>query len=171
MTLAASLNRTTQTFSEFWNARNARERAMLAAAAAAVFLGVVYAILIGPAVSGRERLESSLPALRQQAAQLQAMSREASSLSGAEAPPPAAPMSKEAIEAALTRKGLKAQNVAWSGETARIQLSSVSFAGLLDWIDDMQKTGGLSVVDANIVALAQPDMVNATLTLRQRKTE
>jgi hypothetical protein len=35
----------------------------------------------------------------------------------------------------------------------------------------MQKSALVTVVEANIVALAQPDMVNATLTLRQQKNE
>jgi type II secretory pathway component PulM len=37
---------------------------------------------------------------------------------------------------------------------------------MMNWLVEMQKTALLSVVDANIVALAQPDMVNATFTLR-----
>jgi general secretion pathway protein M len=171
MSVAASMNRTAQTFSQFWNARNPRERSMLAAAVAVIILGLFYVLLIDPALSGRERLSASLPAMRQQAAQLQALSREAASLPAAADAAPSTPMTKESIDAALTRKGMKAQNVGLTGDVARIQLSSVSFAGLLDWIDDMQKSAGALVVDANIVALAQPDMVNATVTLRQRKTE
>ncbi len=58
-----------------------------------------------------------------------------------------------------------------TGDFAKVQLASVSFAGTLNWLDDMQKTALLSVVDASIVALAQPDMVNATFTLRQQRNE
>jgi general secretion pathway protein M len=108
--------------------------------------------------------------VRQQVAQLQAMSREARALSNKSAPS-ITPISKESLEAALTRKGLKAQTVALTGDIARVQLSAVSFAGLLDWLDDMQKNALVTVVEANIVALAQPDMVNATLPLRQQKNE
>ena len=76
-------------------------------------------------------------------------------------------MTKENIEAALARSGLKAQNVMLSGDFAKVQLSAVSFANTLYWLDDMQKTARLSATDANIVALSQPDMINATFTLSQ----
>jgi general secretion pathway protein M len=54
-----------------------------------------------------------------------------------------------------------------TGDFAKVQLTAASFAATLNWLDDMQKTALLSVVDANIVALDKPDMVNATFTLRQ----
>jgi general secretion pathway protein M len=127
---------------------------------------LAYALLIDPALSGRDQLNKNLPVLRQQVAQMQALSKEAAALSGKSASPLIA-MSKENIEAALARNGLKPQSVMLTGDFAKVQLSAVSFAGTLNWLDDMQKTALLSVVDANIVVLAQPDMVNATFTLRQ----
>jgi general secretion pathway protein M len=157
-------------FTEFWDGRDARERAALTAAAAVAILGLFYAVLIGPALTGRERLNQELPTLRQQLAQLQALAREAASLAGTN-PTATAPLTKESLEASLLRQGLKAETVALTGDIARIQLSSVSFAALMAWLDEMQKTALLSVIDANIIALAQPDMVNATLTLRQTKSE
>ena len=42
---------------------------------------------------------------------------------------------------------------------------------MLDWLDEMQKTARLSVVDANIVALPAVDSINATLTLKQQRIE
>ena len=71
----------------------------------------------------------------------------------------------------LARNGLKAQNVMLTGDFAKIQLASVSFASTLHSLDDMQKNALLFVVDANIVALAQPDMVNAIFTLHQQRNE
>ena len=165
MNLTGLLNQSRQSFSEFWAVRDARERAMLAVAALVVTVGLAYALLIDPALSGRDQLNKNLPVLRQQVAQMQALSKEAAALSGKSASPLIA-MSKENIEAALARNGLKPQSVMLTGDFAKVQLSAVSFAGTLNWLDDMQKTALLSVVDANIVALAQPDMVNATFTLR-----
>jgi general secretion pathway protein M len=166
MNLTGLLNQSMQSFSEFWAVRDARERAMLAVAALVVTFGLAYALLIDPALSGRDQLNKNLPVLRQQVAQMQALSKEAATLSGKSASPLIA-MSKENIEAALARNGLKPQSVMLTGDFAKVQLSAVSFAGTLNWLDDMQKTALLSVVDANIVVLAQPDMVNATFTLRQ----
>jgi len=166
MNLTGLLNQSRQSFSEFWAVRDARERAMLAVAALVVTVGLAYALLIDPALSGRDQLNKNLPVLRQQVAQMQALSKEAATLSGKSASPLIA-MSKDNIEAALARNGLKPQSVMLTGDFAKVQLSAVSFAGTLNWLDDMQKTALLSVVDANIVVLAQPDMVNATFTLRQ----
>ena len=58
-----------------------------------------------------------------------------------------------------------------TGDYAKVEIAPVSFAGTLSWLDDMQKTALLYVVDAEIVALAQTDMVDATLTLRQARND
>jgi general secretion pathway protein M len=178
MSLTDLLGQTRQSFSEFWAARDARERTMLGLATLVVAFGLGYALLIDPALSGRDRLSKSLPMLRQQVAQMQALSKEAAALSEKSASPlsgksvaPLMVVSKENIEAALGRNGLKPQNVTLTGDFAKVQLTAASFAGMLNWLDDMQKTALLSVVDANIVALSQSDMVNATLTLRQQRNE
>ena len=170
MKLAALMLQSRQTFLEFWAARDARERAMLAIAALVVAFGLVYALLVGPALSGRDSLNKNLPLLRQQVAQMQTLSKQAAALSIKPAAPLAA-MSKENIEAALARNGLKPQSLLLTGDFAKVQLASVSFSATMDWLDDMQQTALLSVADANIVALPKPDMVNATFTLRQPSHE
>ena len=164
------LQQSGQSLAEFWAARDPRERALLAAAAIAVALGLYYALLVAPALTGRGQLHKNLPELRQQAAQLQALAQEAAIFSGKSAPVVAA-VSEESIRTALAHKGLQPQSVTLSGELAKVQLTAVSFSGMLEWLDDMQKTAKLSVVDANIVALPQPDRVNAALTLRRSGNE
>jgi general secretion pathway protein M len=164
------MNRLKQSLSTFWGERNQRERSMLVAAIAVVVVGLFYMLLIDPAVSGRQMLEKRLPALRQQAAELQAMAKDATALSG-KAAAPAAAVTRESLEASLTRNGLKPQSVSLTGDLAKVQLSSASFAGITDWLDEMQRTARLSVAEATIEALAQADMVNATLTLRQQRSE
>lgn len=170
MNLTGLLKQLEQSLMKFWSARDARERAVLSAAAAMVSCGLIYALMIGPALNGREKLSKNLPLLRQQVAQMQAMSKEAAAFSGKTAPAVAA-ISRSYIEAELARKGLKAQSVMLTGDYVKMQLVSASFAGTLGWLDEMQRTARLSVVDANIVALAQADMVDATLTLRQARSE
>lgn len=166
MSLTSLLGQSRQSFSEFWAVRDARERAMLAVAALVVALGLTYALLINPPLTGRGRLNKNLPMLHQQVAQMQALSREAAALSEKSAAPLMA-VSKQNIEAALARNGLKPQSVVLTGDFTKVQLAAVSFSGTLNWLDEMQKSALLSVVDANIVALAQPDMINATFTLRK----
>lgn len=166
MNLTSLLNQSRQSLAGFWMACDARERVMLAVAAVAAALGLFHALLIDPALTGRNQLHKNLPELRRQVAQLQVLSIEAAALS-AKAAPQTTAMSKGSIEAALARNGLKPQSVILTGDIAKVQLAAVSFADTLNWLDEMQKTARLSVVDANIVALAQPDVVNATFTLRQ----
>lgn len=155
---------------DFWSGRDARERRMLAIGAAAVALALIYLVGIAPAASGASRLQRDLPQLRQQAAALQAMSRETQSLA-AGTPQQAALSTQESIEAALSRKGIKAQSVVVTADLVRIQLNNASFAGVLDWLDELQKVARLSVVETNFSAQAQTDIVNATLSLRQPKLD
>ncbi len=159
-----------ESVSTFWMERQARERSLLMAAGAVIVLGMVYAFLLEPAISGRQQLEKSLPALRQQAAEMQVLSRQAATLASINAQPPAT-VTRESIESSLVRRGLKPQSVALTGDLVRLQMAPVSFAGLLEWLEEMRQTARLSVVEATIVAQAQADMVNVTLTLKQPKTE
>lgn len=156
--------------SAFWLERNARERKLLISAASVLTLGLLYALLIDPALQGRIQLEKNLPLLRQQAAELQALSKEVSGLT-AQAAASVAPMSRESIDAGLARKGLKAQSITLTADFAKVQLAAVPFANVLRWLDDAQKAERLMVLDANISALESPGSVNAVLTLRQQKAE
>ena len=156
--------------SEFLAARTARTRALLAVAAIAGSLSLVYGAMIDPALTGRESLYKELPVLRQQALQMQLLSKESAALSA----PPAVmliAMSKEAIETDLARNGLQATSVMLTGNYAKVQFAAASFGSVLNWLDEWQKSARVSVVDADIVALAQPDTVNATFTLQQPGNE
>jgi general secretion pathway protein M len=82
MNLTGLLKVSRLSFSEFWAVRDASERAMLSAAFVAAILGLIYALLIDPALTGRKQLNNDLPLLRQQVAQLQALSKEAAALAG-----------------------------------------------------------------------------------------
>jgi general secretion pathway protein M len=160
-----------QTLSTFWSERNKREQNMLAVAVVVVVVGLLYALLIDPALSGRSDLEKKLPGLRQQAAEVRALSKEASaSVAKTSATPPPA-MTRESIESSLSKKGLKAQSVTVSGELAKVQLNGVPFSATTEWLTDVQKTARMSVVEAIVEAQQQPDSVNANLTLRQQRGE
>lgn len=154
----------------FWNERNARERTMLGVGAAVLLLFLVYLLLFAPALKGRKQLSHDLPELRQKAAQMQALATQAAELKSA-AGVTTEPVSQESVAASLSAHGLKPKNLAVSDGLIRLQLDPVSFAGLLDWLNEQQKTSHLSVVEANFIASAQLDMVNATLTLKQQHSE
>ena len=177
------LNQFKKSFSEFWAARNVRERAMLSVAVVAMVLASTYVLLVDPAWSGRIRLDKNLLELRQQVAQMQALSKVAMALAKAPAKPlPEQPgagnsaaqaltMTQANIETALARNGLKPKNVMVNGSMVKVQFAAASFSGILNWLDEMQKSAQLAVTNAHIVALVQPDSVDATLTLRQQGHE
>jgi general secretion pathway protein M len=170
----------------FWNERNARERGMLAAAATVVVLGLVYVLLLDPALNQRAQLEQQLPALRQQAAEVRALTREAGA-AGARASAPVPAVTRASLDASLARRGLKAQEITVSGEVARVRFDNASFADLVDWLADMHRSARLAVAEAKIEAGGQGqdgsqaegqsaaqaanqlDRVSAAFTLRQQR--
>lgn len=159
-----------QALASFWEQREPRERLILSVGILAVMLALLYLLLIEPALNGRAQLEKNLPVLRQQAASFQAQAREAASLAGKGMPNVPATTNAR-LEASLTGRGLRAQNISVTPDLIRLQLSSASFAELLAWLNEMQKSSRLSVVESNVVAQEAIDTVNATLTLRQQKAE
>ena len=156
----------------FWSARNAREQRWLSLAGAVILIGLLYGVLIDPALSGKATLTTSLPALRQQTAHMQAMQREIGSLSVAAANNAnTAEIGKTQIEATLARKGLRPQNLAVTGDTVRLQFTKAAYSDLLAWIADMQKDARLSLVDASFASGAEVDVVDARLTLQRLKDD
>jgi general secretion pathway protein M len=170
MNPAGPLKLAYHSFSEFWARRDGRERSMLTAAAVVIVFAIIYALLIAPALTGRKQLSKDLPLLRQQVAQMQALSKQAEALSGMPVTSVTV-MSRENIEASLVRHGLKLQSLLLTGDYAKVKLGSVSFSGTLSWLEEMQKSSRISVVDASIAALDQPDLVDATMTLSQVRNE
>jgi general secretion pathway protein M len=156
--------------SQFWQVRDMRERRLLTLGAAAIVLALVYLSAIDPALSGRESLKKTLPPLRQQAAQMQAMANQVEAASEQEAPQVES-LTRESLEASLTRAGLKAQNVNVGDRLMTLQFANVPFSNLLRWLEEAQRASLLTVLESNILALNQADMVNATLILRQQKDE
>jgi general secretion pathway protein M len=164
------INHLKQSAATFWNERNKREQNMLAIGIAAVVLALIYMVLLDPAMSGRKDLQKKLPALRQQSAEVQSLAREVQATGQKSvAPPPA--LTRESVESSLTSKGLKPQNLAVTGELVKAQLNGASFSAITDWLTDVHRTMRLTVLDANIEAQQQVDVVNANLTLRQQRSD
>jgi len=166
MKAAASIVALRERALAYWLARTEQERKFLAFGAAVVLVALVYALLLAPALEGRATLQRSLPQLRQQAAQLQSMAAEASTLAANPAPPPA-PMTREALNASLAQRSLNPGSLTLTGEYAKLQFNGVSFANLVAWLDAQRRENRIQVQDAAFTALAAEGQVDATLTLRQ----
>ena len=155
---------------QFWSARSARERTTLIVGLSVVVVVSLYSLLIDPALSGRTKLGTDLPALRLQAAQIQELARQAAAYSGKSSVDQ--PVLTEAgIRSSLQENGLTPRDLTLNGNYVQVKLSNSSFAGALHWLDDMQRTSLLTVVDASISATSEPGKVDATLSLRQSGTE
>jgi len=154
----------------FWSEREARERRTVSVGAAVVSVIVLYMVAFAPALDGTARLQKELPQLRQQALALQALSREALAIN-ANAPAPAVLSTRESVEAALARKGIKAQSVVATGDLVRVQMNGVSFAAVVEWLDEMQKSARLNLAESRFTAQAQIDIVDVALSLRQPRTD
>lgn len=150
----------------FWSARTEQERRFLTVGGAVLGAALCYAVLLAPALEGSAKLRKTLPELRQQAAELQALSVEAAALRG-QSPIAPAPITRDSLQSSLTARGLTAQSLALTGEYAKLQLNGVPFAALVVWLDAVRGESKLQVQDASISAQDSAGMVNATLTLRQ----
>ena len=153
-------------FTALWMARTEQERRFLGVGGAVVLAVLLYLILVAPAVEGRAALRRTLPQLRQQAAELQAMAQEARAL--AQAPNTEIPaLSRDAVDASLRGRGLSPQSLSMNGEYIKLQLNNVAFAGLAAWLDEQRHANRVLVQDAVVTALPAAGQVDAALTLRQ----
>lgn len=166
MTIATKIGELRERALAYWIARTDQERKFLTIGGVVVLLAIVYSVLLDPALSGREELRRSLPALRQQAAQLQSLAAEAQALAG-QPPPAVTPMTREGLTASMAQRGLTAASLTMTGEYAKIQLNGVSFANLMAWLDAQRRENRVLVQDAAFTAQTALGQVDATLTLRQ----
>jgi general secretion pathway protein M len=166
MSAASSVGQLRERLTVAWLARTEQERKFLAIGGALAALALVYALFVAPAVAGRAQLEKTLPQMRQDAAQMRSMALEAGDL--ARQPVlQVAPMTRESVAASLAAVSITPGSLAVTGDTARLQLSGVSFANLVGWLDAQRRESRISVQQAAFTAQDQAGQVDATLTLRQ----
>ena len=166
MSFATTIAQYRERANAFWLARTEQERRFLAVGGAVVLLALLYLLLVDPAVTGRAQLRRSLPQLRQQAAELQGMAQEANNLAHAPAAP-VTPLTREALTASLSGRGLTPQSLSMTGEYIKLQLNNVSFANLVSWLDEQRRANRVLVQDAVATSLPAAGQVDASLTLRQ----
>ena len=149
-----------------WLARTEQERKYLAIGAAVAALALVYGLFIGPALAAKSQLEKELPQLRTQNAQLRTMALEAGELAR-QPVVQVTPMTRESLIASLAALSITPGSVTMTGEFARLQLTGVSFANLVTWLDAQRRENRIAVQESTVTALAVPGQVDASLTLRQ----
>jgi general secretion pathway protein M len=153
----------------FWAERSEQERKFLTVGGIVLALGLVYGLLIDPALTGREKLRNDLPQLRQQAAELKALAGEAAQLAAQPPLQPPVPMTRESLNASLSSRGLNPSNVVMTGEYAKLEFKGASFAGVVTWLDTVRRENRIGVQDASFTALSTAGQVDASMTLRQER--
>lgn len=155
-------------FSRFWSSRTDRERRILAAGVALLSLILLWLLLIDPALEARARWQKDLPELRNQLAQMRALSNEINSLPARPASA-AAELSRPAIERSLNDKGLRPQSLTITDEKLTLSFTDVSFAMLTEWLQQWQSGAQLAVTDATVTARERLGRVDARLILQRAR--
>jgi type II secretory pathway component PulM len=84
---------------------------------------------------------------------------------------PIAPLNREAIDASLLRRQLKAQSLTMSEDSVRIQLNAARYANVMEWMLEVQKAMRLYVDDVKFTGQTEVGQVNVVISLKQhRKT-
>ena len=79
------------------------------------------------------------------------------------------PVSREVIEASLLRKGVKSQSLSATDDIVRVQIASVGYSAIMEWMLEMQKAARLTVEDVKLTALPEKGQVAVVLTMKQQK--
>lgn len=158
-------------WSEFWEARTAREKMLLTWGGAVLAVAIGYSVLWQPAADGRAHLRESLPAMQRQLAQMTAQADEARALAGAAASvSPGGQALKDALTASLSEHGMANAQVQLIGTTAQVQMKNASFPAWSAWLDDARKQYKVQVVEAHITALKADGQVDLTASLQPANT-
>ena len=153
-------------FSRFWQARHPRERRILLAGALVLSALVIWLLLVEPALQARSRWHKELPALRDQLAQMRALSADIGSLPASDAAA-ATELSPATIERSLDAQGLKAQSLKLADDQLDVSFTDIPFASLAEWLRQSQSSAQLIVSDATVSARDRPGRVDARLTLQR----
>ena len=157
-------------FTLYWLARTAQERTYLTVGGATVLGALVYMLFIGPPLEGRAKLNAQLPAMRVEAAKMQALALEAGDLAR-QAPVQVTPMTRDTLTASLTARSLTPASLVMSGEFAKVQFNGVAFSGLYAWLDAQRRENRIEVQEIGVTAATPAGQVDASLTLHQITAE
>jgi general secretion pathway protein M len=137
-------------------------------------LGLLYMVAFEPAWVGRQRLQTELPGLRTQLAQVESLAAEARQLSGQSAQPVESTQQiKVLLEQSIEAAGLKSHltQLSASGELIDVRFKGVPFQAFLTWFDAALRETRLRAVDVAIEREATPGMAAVRLTLESARRE
>jgi len=157
-----------------WAALQSRERRLVGAGTLLSLIGILYLVAFEPAWLGRQRLQTELPGLRTQLAQIESLAAEARQLAGQSAQPAESTQQiKALLEQSIEAAGLKSQmtQLSASGELIDLRFKGVPFQSFLTWFDAALRETRLRAVDVAIEREATPGMAAVRLTLESARRE
>jgi general secretion pathway protein M len=155
---------------EIWNAREPRERAVIAAGLVALVLAALWAWVWDPIEADRARLVAALPKLRAQALDVARQGAEVERLRNAARARGAAGAPADAVAAAA--KSLELADAvgtvtSLAEERVQVVLKPVPFDALMRLLGELGATHGLAVESLAVRAAPEPGRVQVeTLVLR-----
>ncbi|MFL9873916.1 type II secretion system protein GspM [Paraburkholderia megapolitana] len=161
-----------EAWATFWDARNAREKALLTWGGVALAVVIGWSVLWAPAQQGRAHLRDDLPAMQRHLAEMTAQANEAQALSGAaQGVAPTGGALKDALTTSLTEHGLAPTQVQVLGDVVQVQLKNASFPAWIQWLDDVRKQLKVQVAEAHVTALKADGQVDLTASLQPSTTK
>jgi general secretion pathway protein M len=149
-----------------WIGLARRERVLASIGLAVVGGALLFAVAIEPAWRTRARLESELPGLREQGAEVTALAQEAEALRGRAGTRVAGPELKMAIEQSLARAGLRAESVTGPGVAQLTIRGKALPAGVwLGWLEQTVRQMRLRVASARIARSGAAGTIDSEVTL------
>ena len=148
-----------QTWNEFWQARNPRERMILTYGGVFLILTLLYGLAWLPISEGRKKLSATLPQLRADVVQMRVHAQEVTGLKANGPRPPGTGASsgdtRQAAESGLQSANLRDKVSAIDrvdAQRVRITLNGMPFDALLMFLGDMQSQQRLRVETLQIQA-------------------
>ena len=158
---------------QVWRTLAARERRLVGAAVGIVVIAVAYLLLFEPAWNGRRALQTELPVLRGQLAQMSALAAEAKRLGAAHRGADSPQAMRAALEASVQGAGLSGSlaKIEHSGELFDLRFGSVPHAAWLAWLDTTVRETQLRVVDLAVTREPVHGLVSVRLVMEFPRAE
>jgi general secretion pathway protein M len=159
---------------EWWEARVPRERAIIAAGATALLIGIAWAYIWEPLAADRARLVDVMPRLRTQAVRVAMQGAEVDELRAAARArgPSAAPQA--AVDETMKAMGLAGvvTSVTSLGEgRVQVALRTVSFDALMRAVAELAEKYGMAVDSLTVKPAGEPGKVQVeNLVLRTARS-
>ncbi len=147
-TLPPALDDARRQAGKFWQARAPRERQLIALAALAVALLLVWLVAMQPALKTLRETPVELDALDTQWQQMQLSALESDGLRSASPVPPA--QAADALRGATERLGSKAKLVV-QGDRATLSFTGLAFEDLRAWLGEARSGARARPVEAQLL--------------------